>query len=277
MDESTPSAAAVIRPLLPELFAAPRRPPPRLPARAALPAQPGPGAGLVVRLWPPHHHRGAAGPGPGRRRLDGLVSPLQPPARRLRPAVRAACWRETLEPRGRRTPYLVGLDATQIPRHSRTMPGTSWLRHLGTAIFAAAACTGRSASCIWPGCRCPRRRATAGRCRCASMPAFPAKAVPAPGHPPQKEWEAGLAALIWLRAGPGCGGASGAADPGPGRWQLRHRRAVGGLAGAGGAAGALCQEPGALRPAPAPVRTAAAWAPPRCTARACPAPMPGWR
>jgi hypothetical protein len=31
-------------------------------------------------------------------------------------------------------------------------------------------------------------------------PAFPAKAVPAAGHPPQKEWEAGLARLQWLRA-----------------------------------------------------------------------------
>src|SRR5689334_21383219 len=34
-------------------------------------------------------------------------------------------------------PYLVGIDATQVPRHSRTMPGTSWLRHPGTAIFRA--------------------------------------------------------------------------------------------------------------------------------------------
>ena len=30
-------------------------------------------------------------------------------------------------------------------------------------------------------------------------PAFPAKAAPVPDHPPQKEWEAGLAAIAWTR------------------------------------------------------------------------------
>ncbi|MFN8591658.1 MAG: transposase [Thermomicrobiales bacterium] len=42
---------------------------------------------------------------------------------------------QTLDLSAPTDPYLVGVDATQIARHSRTMPGTTWLRHLGTAIF----------------------------------------------------------------------------------------------------------------------------------------------
>ena len=95
-------------------------------------------------------------------------------------------------------PYLVGLDATQIPRHSRTMPGTSWLRHLGTAIFRAGIHRAqRFVHLAWLPLPSP-----AGYSRAVPLrfdPAFPAKAVPAPGHPPQTEWAAGLAALIWLR------------------------------------------------------------------------------
>jgi hypothetical protein len=95
-------------------------------------------------------------------------------------------------------PYLVGLDATQIPRHSRSMPGTSWLRHPGTAIFRAGIHRAqRFLHLAWLAPPSP-----AGFSRAVPLwfaPAFPAKAVPAPGHPPQKEWEAGLAALRWLR------------------------------------------------------------------------------
>jgi hypothetical protein len=95
-------------------------------------------------------------------------------------------------------PYLVGLDATQIPRHSRTMPGTSWLRHPGTAIFAAGLHRAqRFVHLAW----LPQPSAI-GYSRAVPLrldPAFPAKAVPAAGHPPQTEWAAGLAALRWVR------------------------------------------------------------------------------
>ena len=95
-------------------------------------------------------------------------------------------------------PYLVGLDATQIPRHSRTMPGTSWLRHLGTAIFRAGIHRAqRFVHLAWLPQPSP-----AGYSRAVPLrfdPAFPPKAVPAPGSPPQTEWAAGLAALTWLR------------------------------------------------------------------------------
>jgi len=95
-------------------------------------------------------------------------------------------------------PYLVGIDATQIPRHSRTMPGTSWLRHLGTAIFRAGIHRAqRFLHLAW----LPQPSA-AGYSRAVPLrfdPAFPAKAITAPGHPPRTEWAAGLAALVWLR------------------------------------------------------------------------------
>jgi hypothetical protein len=97
-------------------------------------------------------------------------------------------------------PYLVGVDATQIPRHSRSMPGTSWLRHPGTAIFRAGIHRAqRFVHLAW--LPLPSRAGYSRAVPVRFAPAFPAKAVPAPGHPPQKEWEAGLAALIWLRAG----------------------------------------------------------------------------
>lgn len=96
-------------------------------------------------------------------------------------------------------PYVVGIDATQIPRHSRTMPGTTWLRHLGSAVFAAGLHRAqRFVHLAWLPLPVP-----SGFSRAVPLrfdPAFPAKAVPAAGHPPRKEWEAGLAALGWLRS-----------------------------------------------------------------------------
>jgi hypothetical protein len=95
-------------------------------------------------------------------------------------------------------PYLVGLDATQVPRHSRTMPGTTWLRHLGTAVFAAGLHRAQRFSHLaW----LPLPAET-GFSRAVSLrliPAFPAKAIPAAGHPPCTEWAAGVAQLLWLR------------------------------------------------------------------------------
>jgi hypothetical protein len=105
---------------------------------------------------------------------------------------------ETLRLEPEATVYVVGLDATQIPRHSRTMPGTSWLRHPGTAIFQPGIHRAqRFVHLAWLPLPSP-----AGFSRAVPLrlePAFPAKAVPVPGHPPQKEWEAGVAALGWAR------------------------------------------------------------------------------
>jgi hypothetical protein len=96
-------------------------------------------------------------------------------------------------------PYLVAIDATQLPRRSRTMPGTTWLRHPATAVFRAGIHRAqRFVHLAWLPLPSP-----AGYSRAVSLrweSAFPAKAVPAPGHPPRKEWEAGLQALAWTRA-----------------------------------------------------------------------------
>ena len=97
-------------------------------------------------------------------------------------------------------PYLVGVDATQIPRHSQTMPGTSWLRHPGTAIFRAG--IHRAQRFVHLGWLAPP--SLAGFSRAVPLrfePAFPATAVPTPDYPPRKEWEAGLAAMAWTRQG----------------------------------------------------------------------------
>lgn len=97
-------------------------------------------------------------------------------------------------------PYLVVLDATHLPRHSRTMPGTGWWRHPGTAPFRRG--LGRAQRFLhlaWLPLPTP-----SGYSRAVPLrfdPAFPPKAVPAPGHPPCTEWAAGLAALQWLRGG----------------------------------------------------------------------------
>jgi len=61
------------------------------------------------------------------------------------------------------------------------MPGTSWLKHPQTPPFK-------------PGIHRAQRFVELDL-----LPALPAKAVPVPGYPPQREWAAGLAEVAWLR------------------------------------------------------------------------------
>ena len=105
---------------------------------------------------------------------------------------------ETLGLAPAQQPYLVGLDATHLPRHSRRMPGTSWWRHPGTAPFRRG--LGRAQRFVhlaWLPQPTPSGYSRAVPLRL--LPAFPATAVPAPDHPPRSEWATGLAALTWLR------------------------------------------------------------------------------
>ncbi len=95
-------------------------------------------------------------------------------------------------------PYLVAVDGTAIPRRSRTMPGTGWLRAAGTAPFnrGLARCQRFVDLCWLP------RPSPDGSSRALPLrwlPAFTPKAVPAAGSPPCPEWAAGLAALGWVR------------------------------------------------------------------------------
>lgn len=98
------------------------------------------------------------------------------------------------------TPYLVALDATLVPRHSRTMPGTGWFRAPGTAPFRRGLCRAqRFVGLHWVAL--PSREGYSRAVPLRWLAAFSPSAVPAPGHPPEKEWAAGRDALAWLRQG----------------------------------------------------------------------------
>lgn len=95
-------------------------------------------------------------------------------------------------------PYLVTVDGTTIPRRSRTMPGTGWLRAAGTAPFnRGLARAQRFVTLCW--LPLPSAEGYSRAVPLRWLPAFTPKAVPAAGSPPQREWEAGLAALAWVR------------------------------------------------------------------------------
>jgi hypothetical protein len=107
-------------------------------------------------------------------------------------------FRQTLSEVPADQPYLVTVDATTIPRHSRTMPGTGWVRAPGTAPFCRGLARGQR---FVDGCWLPAP-SPAGYSRAVPLrwaPAFTPKAVPADGYPPCKEWEAGHRFLGWVR------------------------------------------------------------------------------
>jgi hypothetical protein len=104
----------------------------------------------------------------------------------------------TLPLSGATEPYLVALDATLIPRQSRTMPGTGWFRAPGTAPFARGLCRAqRFVGLSW--LPLPNARGYSRALPLRWLAAFSPKAVAVPDHPPRKEWEAGRDALTWLR------------------------------------------------------------------------------
>ena len=118
-------------------------------------------------------------------------------ATRFDPDQLARCFlRETLAHSDPTQPYVVAVDGVQVPRSSRTMPGTSWLKAPRTPVFH-------------PGIHRAQRFSHLahllpvedGYSRALPLrwdPAFPEKAVPGAAVP-QKEWAAGLAALHWVR------------------------------------------------------------------------------
>lgn len=92
------------------------------------------------------------------------------------------------------------VDGVQIPRHSRKMPGTSWLKNPRTPPFKPG--SHRAQRFLHLAALLPRTEE--GYSRALPLrwePAFPEKAVlPPEGMEPRKEWEAALDALQWLRA-----------------------------------------------------------------------------
>lgn len=104
---------------------------------------------------------------------------------------------ETLKHSPETEPYGIGVDGVQVPRSSQKMPGTSWLKALGTAKFKPGIHRGqRFLNLSW---LVPVVDGFSRAIPLKWLPAFPAKAVPG-GAAPQKEWEAGLAAIRWVRA-----------------------------------------------------------------------------
>jgi hypothetical protein len=93
-------------------------------------------------------------------------------------------------------PYVTVVDGVQIPRHSRTMPGTAWLRHPATPPFKPG--PHRAQRFAHLAALLPVEQGYSRALPLRFVPAFPPKAVPA-SMPPQREWEAALAAIGWLR------------------------------------------------------------------------------
>lgn len=93
-------------------------------------------------------------------------------------------------------PYVVGTDATQIPRSSQKMPGTSWLRALRTAVFSRG--IHRAQRFLHGAWLPPSEQGYTRAIPLRFLPAFPAKAVPAAAAP-LKEWAASLVFVKWVR------------------------------------------------------------------------------
>ncbi len=108
-------------------------------------------------------------------------------------------FRETLPHLAPCDPYYVAVvDGVQLPRHSRRMPGTSWLKHPKTPPFRPG--PHRAQRFLHLAALLPR--SAAGYTRALPLrfePAFPEKAVVAEGFEPKKQWEAALEATRWLR------------------------------------------------------------------------------
>jgi hypothetical protein len=93
-------------------------------------------------------------------------------------------------------PYVVGIDGVQVPRHSLKMPGTCWLKALGTAPFKPG--IHRAQRFLDLSWLIPHQEGYSRAVPLRWLPAFPAKAMAAE-RSAYKEWEAGLLGLHWLR------------------------------------------------------------------------------
>lgn len=112
-------------------------------------------------------------------------------------ALSAQFVRETLAQIPAEGPYVVAVDGVQLPRSSRRMPGTSWLKAPRTPPWKPG--IHRAQRFLHLAALLPRT--ITGYSRALPLrwlPAYPAKAVPA-RTAPRKEWQAARAALVWLR------------------------------------------------------------------------------
>ncbi len=103
---------------------------------------------------------------------------------------------QTLEHVGADQPYVIGVDATQVPRSSLKMPGTSWLRASGTAPFKPG--IHRAQRFVHGSWLVPIQQGFSRAIPLRFLAAFPEKAQPA-GEAPCKEWAAGVNFIQWVR------------------------------------------------------------------------------
>jgi hypothetical protein len=95
-------------------------------------------------------------------------------------------------------PFVAAVDGVQVPRASRTMPGTGWLKAPRTPPWRPGIHRAqRFAHLAWVPAPSPAGYSRAVPLRWEA--AFPPKAVPAPAHPARTEGAAALAGLGWLR------------------------------------------------------------------------------
>jgi hypothetical protein len=93
-------------------------------------------------------------------------------------------------------PYVTVVDGVQVPRSSRTMPGTSWLHAPRTPPFQRG--IHRAQRFLHLATLLPRRNGYSRALPLRVVPAFPPKAVPGAAAP-QTEWQAAQAELQRLR------------------------------------------------------------------------------
>lgn len=103
---------------------------------------------------------------------------------------------ETLEHAAVDEPYCVAMDSTSIHRSSLKMPGTSWLRDSRFSAFRPG--VHRAQRFLHGAWLTPLENGYSRAIPLRFLPAFPPKAVPAEGGV-QREWQAGLSFLNWLR------------------------------------------------------------------------------
>ena len=103
---------------------------------------------------------------------------------------------ETLEHVASDEVYVVGGDGTQTPRSSRKMEGSGWLRNLRTPPFMP----GIHAAQRWfnGSWFMPPEEGYSRAVPIRWLPAFTEKSNPV-AHAPQKEWEAAVSFLTWVR------------------------------------------------------------------------------
>lgn len=104
---------------------------------------------------------------------------------------------QTLQDQPAGLPYVVGVDGVQVPRSSQKMPGTAWLKALGTAPFRPGIHRGqRFVNGSW---LLPLQEGFSRAVPLRWLPAFPEKAVLPPGCSARTEWQAALQFVSWVR------------------------------------------------------------------------------